>query len=225
MQRRQPWFVGTGLAACRALGLCAVFASCGGKSNAGAVTGPLATNTTSTGGASTANEVSSGIGGSAGTGAAGGTAGTGAVCPTVAGDHGDCDEELGWGFDTTRCRLLSGCDCTPDCDRIYPSAAACAAACSAQGYCNRQALVPTGIARDFAAGSECQSVTACVPEAMLDQLDLPLARPCFESARCPSQLTCPIEASATIDSELWDSLCAASFLPEIEVQCTVVLGG
>ena len=44
--------------------------------------------------------------------------------------YGTCEKILGIGWDGTKCVSVSGCDCKPDCDKIFTNKAACEAACT-----------------------------------------------------------------------------------------------
>ncbi len=146
-----------------------------------------------------------------------GASGSSALCPSVTGQYGGCAVVLGWGFDGSRCRQYSGCACAPDCRRLYPNVRECALACRANGYCNTDALVGTGIAADLVVGQGC-GFTICVPEGLETELGLDLVGDCQVQSSCPGALTCRL-ASGTVDETLWDRLCTASIIPGVEVQC------
>jgi len=182
----------------------------------------------STGRSGTASGTGGASGEGAGTGGAvvgtGGDAGSGggtSTCATVSGDYGDCEAELGWGFDGIVCRLHSGCDCGADCDHLFLSAAECATACRAAQRCNETALSPEGIASSFAEGGYCDEVSACVPLELADAVAevAELVRPCEEMAECVGGVICTLSYGGDVDADLWDDVCVASLLPDVGVMC------
>jgi hypothetical protein len=145
------------------------------------------------------------------------------ICATVSGDYGDCEAELGWGFDGTVCQLYGGCDCGADCAHMFETAAECATACRAAQHCNEDALSPEGIASSFAEGGYCDEVSACVPLELADAVAevAELVRPCEEMAECVGGVICTLSYGGDVDAVLWDDVCAASLLPEVGVMCLI----
>jgi hypothetical protein len=139
-------------------------------------------------------------------------------CTIVGGQYGACDKVLGWGFDGKVCRPWSGCDCTPDCARIFPTAHECAQACREQGGCNTDALVSQGIAR-FAIGGSCDSLEACVPAGLEGELGLVFAGNCRSHGTCGDLETCLIEVPSPIDQASWDDYCRASLISGVRLEC------
>jgi hypothetical protein len=140
-------------------------------------------------------------------------------CPTVTGNYGACEAVLGWGFDGKVCRQWSGCDCAPDCGRLFPTAQTCAQACRAQGACNSEALVSGGIAH-FAVGESCDSLLACVPAGLEGQLGLDLAGNCQAGGICAAAQTCLLKLPPVIDQADWDRYCTASLISGVSIECS-----
>ncbi|MFZ6179923.1 hypothetical protein [Nannocystis pusilla] len=147
---------------------------------------------------------------------------TGAVdpqCAPATGDYGECAAVLGFAFDGTECTLRSGCSCAPDCDKFFPSAAACALSCAAADHCNPDKFDGAGLAKPpITQGTHCDGVYMCPgadPELkQAYQTIFPLLTcepgdfPCSENGEhCMGLL------SGTLGPEEWAKMCAASLLP------------
>lgn len=134
--------------------------------------GGSGTTSSGTGDTTTAGATSSST--TAITGVSAGTTGdTGGplACEVADGDYGPCASELGWAFDGTECRLISGCDCAPDCDNFFPDAAACALTCAAAGRCNEERIKAAGIAADpIQAGALCDEIDVCPDDPARQQI-------------------------------------------------------
>jgi hypothetical protein len=142
-------------------------------------------------------------------------------CSVVSGNYGACDAVLGWGFDGKVCRRWSGCDCGPDCARLYPTALACAQACRMRGGCNSDALVSQGIGR-LVLGGSCYALLACVPAGLEGELGLDLPDSCPGGGPCADGQSCllKVPADGTIDEALWDRYCTASLVSGVRLECS-----
>lgn len=147
---------------------------------------------------------------------------TGAVdpqCAPATGDYGECAAVLGFAFDGTECTLRSGCSCAPDCDKFFPSAAACALSCAAADHCNPDKFDGAGRAKPpITQGTHCDGVYMCpgadaeleqAYQAIFGQLTCePGDFPCSENGEhCMGLL------AGTLGPEEWAKMCAASLLP------------
>jgi hypothetical protein len=151
------------------------------------------------------------------TGAGGGCANVGRV------DYGDCEMEIGWGFDGERCRSFSGCGCQPNCDRFFDDPLSCAASCVAAGGCNLSVM-----RHDLFLGQMCDTVYVCVDPASVAGID-----GIFNGVSCPGDGGWSCTGSATCDTDYgsyyiteqhWQEICALSLLPEVlELVCMVWL--
>lgn len=137
-------------------------------------------------------------------------------CLPVAGDHGLCQTPLGWAFDGQECTPRSGCDCAPDCDSFFPTAAACAEGCAAR-HCNADRLVAAGIASDpVQPGDHCDGLYMCPGD---DALLQSAYEQIFGMLSCePGAFPCGPELCAglwagSLGPDEWHKLCAASLLP------------
>jgi hypothetical protein len=139
-------------------------------------------------------------------------------CSVVGGKYGACDTVLGWGFDGKVCRQRTGCDCTPDCAQLFPTAQQCAQTCRKAGKCNSEALIGHGIAT-FAIGGSCDSLLACVPAGLEEEVGLQLAGTCQPGGTCGDLQTCPLKVPGTIDQSLWDDYCRASLISGVRLEC------
>lgn len=84
------------------------------------------------------------------------------VCAPATGDYGDCATPLGWAYDGTECRPVSGCDCAPDCDKFFAAPAECALTCAAAGHCNEDRLEAEALAQDpVMQGNLCDEIAVC----------------------------------------------------------------
>jgi hypothetical protein len=166
-------------------------------------------------------------GGSSQAGGAGDLAGSGQgghapACSTVSGDYGDCEAVLGWGFDGDRCRLFGGCDCAPDCDKLYGTALACATACRSTGYCREATFESGGLAGPLKEGKLCDDLTVCTGTASEAELGALLELSvCEPNAECPDATMCRVVHSGTVSAAEWGSLCTASVLPVDSITCMV----
>ncbi len=146
-------------------------------------------------------------------------------CSGVGGNYGACSAVLGWGFDGKVCRQWSGCDCAPDCARLYPTALACAQACRMQGGCNSEALVSQGIGR-LVLGGSCYCLLACVPAGLEGELGLDLPDSCPGGGPCGDGRSCLLKVPADdsiIDEALWDRYCTASLISGVRLECSDLL--
>lgn len=147
---------------------------------------------------------------------------TGAVdpqCAPATGDYGECAAVLGFAFDGTECTLRSGCSCAPDCDKFFPSAAACALSCAAADHCNPDEFDGAGLAKPpITQGMHCDGVYMCpgadaelaqAYQAIFGQLTCePGDFPCSENGEhCMGLL------AGTLGPDEWAKMCAASLLP------------
>lgn len=139
-------------------------------------------------------------------------------CPAATGLYGACERVLGWGFDGKVCRQWAGCDCSPDCSRLFPTAYACAQACQVRGGCNLESPVGKGIAR-FAVGGSCDSLVACLPAEPVVELGLDLAGVCRVDGICAEAQTCPITVPDAIDQAQWGRYCTASLIVGVRIEC------
>jgi hypothetical protein len=126
------------------------------------------TTTTSTTDATTigtvTNLTSGSSGGSASSTGPGTTGDTGGPvgCEPATADYGDCATPLGWAFDGTECRPVSGCDCAPDCDKFFQNPAECALTCAAAGHCNEDRLDGAALAQEpVMQGHLCDEIDVC----------------------------------------------------------------
>lgn len=156
-----------------------------------------------------------------------GTGGSGGVgsqlsCAPVSGEYGDCEAIVGYGFDGTACKPYSGCDCGSDCAHLFPSAAACASSCAAQGECNTGALLAGGIAGSFTEEAYCDEVFACAADEQQADLEmlLPLTGSCEASDTC-STARCSTSLAGQMDADKWTSACSASLLSGVELTCWI----
>ncbi len=76
------------------------------------------------------------------------------------GTHGDCKMMIGIIFDGRQCVSEGGCQCEPDCDAVFPSMEACAAACGVVTACAADSDCPVG---EACVAGTCQGQTACTP--------------------------------------------------------------
>lgn len=192
-------------------------ASATGSSGPGTVTSDTPTTGATTGPGTTSD--STGVS-STGDGTTGGPV----ACVNVDADYGDCEAEIGIGFDGTTCRSFSGCDCAPNCDNFFPSMTACASSCAAAGECNEDAIDAVALAMDpVGPGSFCDEVDACAEADSALAMWLAELFPgvvCEQGFPCESN-SCHLQFQGEITAEQWTDLCAASLLPGAALSCVV----
>jgi hypothetical protein len=190
-------------------------------SGANACGGRTAIDAWATGGAAASVNLGSGGANGVQTGgsASGGTADT-SSCSAVSAGHGDCHAVLGWGFDGRQCAVVAGCDCEPDCARIFPNPVDCALVCSAQDGCNREVLVGAGLLKELAPGTYCDDVWVCTGDAPVTDLERIFGADlaCESTDQC-SGSACLARRSTYVDAKLWSQICAASLLPVARIEC------
>jgi hypothetical protein len=154
-----------------------------------------------------------------------GTTGGPVACVNVDADYGDCEAEIGIGFDGTTCRSFSGCDCAPNCDNFFPSMTECASTCAAAGECNEDAIDAVALAMDpVGPGSFCDEVDACAEANSALAMWLVELFPglvCEQGFPCEGADSCHLQFQGEITARQWTDLCAASLLPGAALSCVV----
>ena len=146
-------------------------------------------------------------------------------CVDVTADYGPCEAILGYGFDGSSCRALSGCDCAPNCEHIAPDPVSCASACAAAGHCQEDKIKAAGIAMDpVQVGSFCDGLDGCADPGSEQFMWLEALFPglqCEGEFPCEQGPSCSLQFAGMITARQWTQLCAASLLPGAELYCVV----
>lgn len=153
----------------------------------------------------------------------GGGAGT---CEDVSGDYGDCSTPLGWGFDGTECALFNGCGCAPHCDGFFDDPGGCASTCAAD-HCDTAAMKAAYLAESpFVVGNHCDGVYVCTADAASSGIEAMFPGiVCEQSGLCPpGEEQCAAYYSGMVTEAQWQTLCAASLLPQIDDIYCIVYG-
>ncbi|MDC0670525.1 hypothetical protein [Nannocystis radixulma] len=142
------------------------------------------------------------------------------VCGVVDGDHGDCEQVLGWAFDGVECTKRSGCDCAPDCNKFFEEANLCARECAWAGRCNLDQIVGWGmIEGPVGIGQVCDDIRFCDLPGLMAEWSLEFIFPfMWYSENFPAPCTqgggsINWYEGDPIDEDTWTGLCAASMLP------------
>jgi predicted small secreted protein len=148
-----------------------------------------------------------------------------AACTIVSGDFGDCEMALGYGFDGSRCRMFSGCDCAPHCGDFFEDITDCVSACADAGHCNEELLVGRALAGNpVVVGDYCDEIGACLDEVSISLLQAVFPDPnCNdENTFCDSSSSCMLDYHVHITEAVYREICEATLIEGVrEVQCVV----
>jgi len=155
----------------------------------------------------------------------------GKMCGVADGDYGTCEAVIGYAFNGEYCELRSGCGCEDDCDLFFDDLSECTSTCADAGFCNTGVFSGEALAEDpFVQGNFCDEVDVCTPNSVLDDVELlfPDLFSCEGNGfPCDQQgfgQKCTVQWSGEVGPEIWEQLCEASLVPDINKIACVIWG-
>ncbi len=175
---------------------------------------PTTTGDTTTGDTMTGNTTTD----DTGTSTSGGDA-----CQDLAGvNFGPCEAIVGVGLVDGKCVDISGCGCEPHCDAFFADPVECATTCAGAGVCNEGLIQGRGLlagpctmATEFDDTHICGGDQASITQLVPADCSEPGGFPCGDASMC-------FLPWGSFTDEQWQSICAISLLPGVElVACTL----